>query len=219
MLLLNHDVVLGQKDSLHYSNEIGLYAEDHIIGGYGDLFSSVGVKYERWHNAYFGYKILANITSFRYSSFISWDSVAADSIRRNSYDITGKLLMLGIGATAQHRVYKSLYVYASMELTAGYGKVALDTTYRETEYYHYSGPGYFGSAPGAPSNNPDMFNVLLEPVIGAKLSYWRVSIGIEQSVIIAYTNINFHSPNPPVIFNDVDFGNINTRLYVSYRFN
>src|SRR5262249_14203436 len=113
-------------------------------------------------------------------------------------------------------LYSHVYMFAAVELRAGYGSGHIDTsvtrhypdnTSQPNHPYTESGMGYAG-----PKAN--MLFIGFTPAVGIKFQFARIAFGTELSNPVSYTSSSQISGSQL----DFDMGRINQRVFLHYRF-
>jgi hypothetical protein len=204
-----------QKTSLFpLKNEMGLMAESNFSGN--ESLSMMGFQYKHWRNEHFGYRIIAAYRQYQTESQNNQLTIQHDTIFRLGKSTSIPMTLIGAGIDIQRRFFRSVYLYAAIELRGGYGS----GSYHNTLSIEKGNGSYRGSSYSTDIKGVTMFTIEAIPSIGAKLQYRRFVVGTEASFIrTAYNNISypgvFRSQNGTGEFTA---GDLCQRIYVHYRF-
>lgn len=188
--------IFGQTDGLSDDKSLGM----------------VGLHYQRWHNEHLSFRIMAAYGNY-YSLGPELQYVSGDTgiTKRQHYNIN--LPIAGFGLQAQRHFYKNIYLFATAELSGGYGSGLADTSVSWT-----IGQGATTQHIGQNEGRQDASLVYgaLSASIGAKVQWSRISIGLEASPIHAtYTQLNDSRRNASNL--DLAIGSFSHRLFIHWR--
>jgi len=216
LLLCSANLYAQEQQLPQRSSEIGLMVDFNLTGNYTGPTSLAGVQYKHFGKKNIGYRVFAGFGSVQNSDYYNSYSSAGDTSieRRSSMQVS--MPMVGGGIEGQHPLYKHVYMYAAMELRAGYGSGHIDTV--DTRPF----PSAAGQQPGVYTEAADvsrgpkanMFFLGFTPAVGIKFQFSRIAFGTELSNPVCYTGSN----QLPGSQFDFDMGRINQRVFLHYRF-
>jgi hypothetical protein len=187
--------IFGQADGLSDDKSLGM----------------LGLHYQRWHNEHLSFRVMAAYGNY-YSLGPELHYVSGDTgiTKRQHYNVS--LPIAGFGLQAQRHFYKNIYLFATAELSGGYGSGIADTSVSWS-----IGQGattqHIGQNEGR--QNASLLYGALTAAIGAKVQWSRFSVGLEVSPIHAtYTQLNDGRNTSNA---DFTLGSFSHRLYIHWR--
>jgi hypothetical protein len=202
------------QDKYYKPNELGLVGEGSLNGGPS---TTAGIKYNRWNKKNIGFHIIAAYSNYNQLDYTSTRSYTADTAITSQKYRNIDMAVLGFGIDAQRQFFHRIYLYASLEVRAGYGSGSIDSSV--SKYYNFTQPGYdltITSTTGAGSTPAKMFYIGFSPAIGAKVVFNKITVGTEINDFATYTNLQVN--NVHTSSTDINLSAINQRIFVQYRF-
>jgi hypothetical protein len=199
----------GQRSN---KQELGLFGQ---VDGLSDdkSLSMIGLQYQRWHNEHLGFRVsLAAGEYFAAGPELHYVSGDTGITKRQHYDIT--LPVIGFGLQAQRHFYRNIYLFATAELSGGWGTGLADTGLSWSV-----GQGAMSQhmAQNTGRHDASMMYGALTAAIGARVQWSRISIGLEVSPIqMSYTQLDDGRRNAGNA--DFTIGNFSHRLFLHWRF-
>lgn len=201
-------------------NEIGIFTHNSMgnTSTNSTEVNMMGVQYSRWKNERVGYRIMAAYGNNYAIGDVFRKTVNVDTFIDMRTRRVVDMLKIGGAAQIQRKFYKRVYLFAAVELNAGYGKgqqdTLIDKTYM-TSSYHYENSGDIF---GRPALDATMWHISLLPTVGAKLVFSRITAGVEfYGVDATFSSVKVNKQSQG-IFN-FDIGNVAQRIFLNYRFN
>jgi hypothetical protein len=198
------------------SREVGAFVQYNLgpASSQGDL-NLTGLQYSKWITPTKGYRF--SVSYGHYKSREQAETYAkSDTAVQVSHISQADLLVIGGAWQVQRKFYKRLYLFAALEMKAGYGSRELDTI--TTKYYTFkNGRGQDGFNTGWGSKN-NMLYADLAPSVGAKLQFNRISIGTEFVFDLASYNSGTYPDGTGMSVFNLNLGKTSSRLFVNYRF-
>lgn len=195
-------------------NEIGLTSETNFSN---EEFGGPGmIQYKRWVRENMAYRINAGAGTYHNFVLDGYYGIAGDTILEKQTRQQATMAFLGGGVEMQRHFYKHVYLYAAIDVLAGYGN-------GKTEDYlvrvvEVNGQDYRESTPMPRRDNISLFYLNVAPFIGAKIVFHRITFGTEMSAIsLSYTNKTTSSGYQSSI-GDVNMGHLRQRFFINYRF-
>ena len=196
-------------------NEIGLLGETNF--GNEDFGGPSMVQYKRWVRNNMAYRINAGIGTYNNFSHDGYFGIIGDTILEKQSMQQATMFFAGGGVEMQRHFYKRVYLYAVVDLLAGYGQGKTeDYIVRRVEV---NGQDHTQSTLTPGSGDLSAFHLNIAPFIGAKIVFNRISFGTEISAInMSYTNINDNFTNSTGL-SELNMGFLRQRFFIHYRFN
>lgn len=180
--------------------------------------TGAGIQYKYWANPNHAIRVNALYNPYSYSNGRIYSRGNGDTLLSKLALTDIPTVQGGIGIEKQRHFYKSVYLYAALDLYAAYGsgttkewmedEITKDNvTYRQN---HRAGASY----------NSTIFRAGILPMIGAKYQFSRVTIGTEFSGLrMEYNNVT-HGAGGPKSSGIADFnmGEFTQRIFVNFRF-
>lgn len=224
-MLVSMPVLAQQHEEKPRNNEIGLMA-DLSVGDVNDRIRLAGVQFRHfknniYRNNTFGYRISAGIGDVRHDggSGAYYSTGNIDTVYRVNMQQWQHLYFIGVGVDAQRPLYKSVWIYAALNLTLGYGKSGVDSG---TDYYYRSARGEYVSSSPRITSTQDLGGALWiggAPSLGAKIALGkRIWLGTEFTTMLTISNAATSSTSGRIIDMNLMLGQVNERFYVSWRF-
>ncbi len=207
----NTDILLLKK---YPKNEIGLVSETNFSN---DEFGGPGmIQYKRWARENMAYRVNAGVGTYHNFSLDSYFGISGDTVLEKQTREQATMAFIGGGLEMQRHFYKRVYLYAAVDLLAGYGS-------GKTEDYivrriAINGQDHTESSPTPGRGDVSVLHLNLAPFVGAKIVFNRISFGTEMSAInMSYTNVkdNFTGSSGLI---DLNMGFLRQRFFINYRF-
>lgn len=207
----NTDILLLKK---YPKNEIGLVSETNF--GNEEYGGPGMVQYKRWVRENMAYRVNAGVGSYSHFNLNSYYGIIGDTVFEKQSRQRATMAFAGAGVEMQRHFYKRVYLYAAVDLLAGYGS-------GETEDYlvrkvAINGQDHTESSLMPGRGKLSVFHMNLAPFIGAKIVFNRISFGTEISAInLSYTsktdNFGYKSS-----IGEMNMGYLRQRFFINYRF-
>lgn len=200
--------------SNQHKNELGIFAETGFGNVSNQMPGLVGLQYLRWSgNKAFRASLASGTYRVEASPFIqniSGDTVV-EAIRRTKIP----MVFIGAGVSMQRHFYKSVYLYAAVDLNAGYGNGSFDTSFNQK----INGSSTLSNfSAGASYTGVHKFILEAHPAIGARIVLKRFIAGTEISAInVDYNSMQFPGEQKTSVM-DMNAGNFTQRFYVDFAF-
>lgn len=195
-------------------NEIGTVGESNF--GNEQFGGPAMIQYKRWVRDNMAYRINAGVGT--YNNFIhdGYFGIVGDTILEKQTMQQATVTFGGGGLEMHRHFFKSVYLYAAVDVLAGYGKGKTeDYIVRRVEV---NGQDHTESSLTPGRGNISVFHLNAAPFIGAKIVFNRISFGTEMSAInLSYTNKNDNASRTGFV--DLNMGFLRQRFFVNYRFN
>ncbi|HEY9178755.1 MAG TPA: hypothetical protein VIN07_13745 [Flavipsychrobacter sp.] len=207
----NADILLLKA---YPKNEIGLAGEvDFSDKGFG---GPTMIQYKRWARENMAYRINAGVGSYNHFNLNSYFGAVGDTVFEKQTWQRATMAFAGAGVEMQRHFYKRVYLYAVVDLLAGYGS-------GETEDYlvrrvAVNGQDHTESSLMSGRGKVSVFHINAAPFVGAKIVFNRISFGTEISAInLSYTsktdNLGYRNN-----IGDMNMGYLRQRFFINYRF-
>lgn len=197
--------------------EVGLIQQYGAGEDNADNITLIGIDYKRFKTEHLGYRVIAAYGSYDFKDAFSKVFIKPDTFTQQTEQIHADMAVLGAGLEAQRHFYKNIYLFAALEVRAGYGTGYIDTLVDKTfpvgENYAVSGTNRRGQ-----SGDLKMFYASFNPTIGAKIQRSKIAAGVELLPIhFSIRNTNYYGKYSlfAADFNMLDFS---TRIFVNYLF-
>lgn len=199
-------------------NELGLFAQTAASSNNSYDLSFLGAQYKRWVRPNVGYRTIAGMGNYTETKLNQVGSVANDTFTLKSHRTSVNMAMLGGGLEAQRHFFKSVYLYAALELRLGYGTGFADTIV-EQQYKEMGNDTYYSRYAGIRNTGPNtsMVYIGFAPSVGAKLQWSRIAIGYELSPGEMSVRAISHASYQYSLF-DAGLGDFRQRFFIHYRF-
>lgn len=197
-------------------NEIGIFINP-IANDNAAYDAPVGLQYKRWTTPNLAYRIMTAVGGYG-SEYRSTELIKDDTLHWSLTSTNMAMLFVGGGLEVQRRFVGKCYLYAAIEMKAGYGSGYTHTSeVTETATVSSWERFYTYEQRGVSSTTTSVFVLDALPYVGAKMNFRRWVVGTEISAIVSgITKINQGGLNfSNTSFN---FGQLQQRLYVHYRF-
>lgn len=195
-------------------NEIGLVSETNFgnenYGGPGMA------QYKRWVRENMAYRVNAGVGTYHNFSLDGYYGIIGDTILEKQTRERATMAFAGAGVEMHRHFYKRIYLYAAVDLLAGYGS-------GETEDYlvrrvAVNGQDHTVSTLMPRIGNVSLFYLNAAPFIGAKVVFNRITFGTEMSAInLSYTSKAASSGYRSSI-GEMNMGFLRQRFFINYRF-
>jgi hypothetical protein len=191
--------------------ELGIFGQADGLSDDKSLLL-VGVQYQRWHNEHLGFRISLAAGAY-YATGPELHYISGDTgiTKRQHYNIN--LPVVGFGLQTQRHFYKNIYLFASTELSGGWG-----TGLADTGVSWAVGQGALSQhmAQNTGRHDASMVYGALNVAIGGKVERRRVSIGLEVSPIhMTYTQLDDGRTNAGNA--DFTIGSFSHRVFLNWR--
>lgn len=207
----NADILLLKK---YPKNEIGLVSETNF--GNEEYGGPGMVQYKRWVRENMAYRINAGVGTYHNSSRDGYFGIIGDTILEKHTSERATMAFAGAGVEMHRHFYKRIYLYAAVDLLAGYGS-------GKTEDYIVgrvvvNGQDHTVSTLMPRIGNISVFYLNAAPFIGAKVVFNRITFGTEMSAInLSYTSKAASSGYRSSI-GEMNMGYLRQRFFINYRF-
>lgn len=195
-------------------NEIGLTSETNFSN---EEFGGPGmIQYKRWVRENMAYRVNAGVGTYHNFVLDGYFGIIGDTVLEKQTRQQATMAFLGGGVEMQQHFYKHVYLYAAIDVLAGYGN-------GETEDYlvrvvEVNGQDYRESSQAPGRGDISVFHMNVAPFIGAKIVFNRISAGTEISAInLAYTSKSDNFGYTQSI-GDMNMGYLRQRFFINYRF-
>lgn len=220
LVLLTTDIIA--QDSIDIlpkqrKNEIGFLSDIGLNNTYN---SSIGIQYKRWVKDN-KKAIRANVSYTKYTQFDDkiFMSTQGDTVISKQPFTDIPTVYGAIGIEMQRHFYKSMYMYAAIDLYSAYGSGRTEDFIRKeiTTNYVTESLDYYSVGATYPTS---VFSIGLLPVVGVKFQFSRISFGTELSGIMTeYKSVNYGNTRPsPGGIADFNMGVFTQRIFASFRF-
>lgn len=211
----------GQEEILplatHKTHTIGTVAE--IPFGDRQIQPGIGIQYKRWVKHNRAWRIHATHNKLVNNWLSASPRINGNTLYEQNTNSTIDLFYLGGGIEMQKQFYKRVYLFAAIDLRAGYGSGSYYTVERRTVFppdsMEYS--SVYRTTADLPVSR---FVIDTAPFVGVKLLFKRLSFGTELSAISAgMTHIKIPDAyRSSYSLIDVNVGVIRQRFFINYRF-
>lgn len=199
---------IGSAQTSVLKNEAGIFTE------IGKNRGNYGIQYKTWIKSWMGIHVNASYGRQEEDNHGNLKPLYYnDTILLRNLSTSYKLMNLGIGIDVRKQFYKNLFLYASMDLTGGYGKGESDTT--GTFYYNNQEFPVFENQDQDVTLKKFYLNWL--PTVGIQWNLKRFAIGTDVSIIRNAMTIESRGGHSTTLF-DMEIGDFSQRLYIHYRF-
>ena len=223
LLLCAGNVAMAQRELKIHNNEIGVMADVTI--GDADVHSNLtGLQFRHfksdiYRNNMFGYRVSAGVGNVRHynNSELYYLSSSPDTLRKIDKERWQKFCFVGLGVDAQRRFYKSVWLYAAVNVTIGYGNCGMDSI--DERYTANNVIGFPVSPTTTTIDLGNAFWIGIAPILGAKLEIGkRIWAGTEFATLLTIDNTPANANSGRTTTADFYLGRFNERFYVSFRF-
>ncbi len=207
----NTDILLLKK---YPKNEIGLASETNFGN---EEFGGPGmVQYKRWVRENMAYRVNAGVGTYHHFILDGYFGIVGDTVLEKQTREQATMAFAGGGVEMQRHFYKRVYLYAAIDVLAGYGQGKTeDYIVRKVEI---NGQDHRESTLVSGTGNVSVFHLNLAPFIGAKVVFNRISFGTEISAInLSYTSKTTSFGYKSSI-GDMNMGFLRQRFFIHYRF-
>lgn len=191
--------------------ELGIFGQ---LDGLSDdkSLTMVGLQYLHWHNEHLGYRMIVAYGNY-YSAGPELHYVSGDTgiMKRQNLNVT--LPVVGFGLQAQRHFYKKIYLFATAELSGGYGSGLVDTS---MNWAIGQGATSQHFAQNTRGQDASLIYGALSASIGARVQWSRIAVGLEVSPIHA-TYTHFDDGRRTLGNMDLSIGSFSHRLFVHWR--
>lgn len=207
----NADILLLKK---YPKNEIGLVSETNF--GNEEYDGPSMVQYKRWVRENMAYRINAGVGSYSNFSLDSYFGIIGDTILEKQTREQATMAFVGTGLEMHRHFYKRVYLYAVVDLLAGYGQGNTeDYIVRKVEI---NGQDHRESTLVPGTGNVSVFHMNLAPFVGAKIVFNRISFGTEISALnLSYNSVTDNFGYKRSI-GEMNMGYLRQRFFINYRF-
>lgn len=216
MTTIAQETISIKKPFYPRKNEIGLMFETNLTSS--ENLDLVGVQYKHWKNEHFGYRIIAAQRTYESTTRDQYVSIQHDTVFRLGNSNNIKMAFIGAGIEAQRHFFKSVYLFAAVEIRGGYGSGNYNTTLTVEK----QNGEYIETANSIKSNGVKMFAIEAVPSVGAKLQYKKLCFGTEAFFVHAsYSKITYPITAPVISSGsllDFSAGELAQRFFINYRF-
>ncbi len=206
----NTDILLLKK---YPKNETGLVSETNF--GNEEYGGPGMIQYKRWVRENMAYRANAGVGTYHNFILDGYFGIIGDTILEKQTREQVTMAFAGAGLEMQRHFYKRVYLYAAVDLLAGYGQGKTeDYIVRKVEV---NGQDHRESSPTPGRGNISLFHMNLAPFVGAKIVFNRISFGTEISAInMSYTHKSDNFGRSSVV--DMNMGYLRQRFFINYRF-
>lgn len=206
-------------------NEIGLFGE--IFNNSGNTNSNyatyTGLQYKRWAKPNIAYRITGAAGGFNNNSMPRFVDKRGDTLIQSRTYANVPMFFAGGGVEVQRQFFKKVYLYAAIEVLAGYGRSTYDEILSKelqkdiTPFTPYPYPTYYESSK-IKSGEVSAFALDVTPFIGGKINFKRLCVGTEISIMKPGIQSVKYSDMPAYTTADFSAGNFRQRVYLNFRF-
>lgn len=181
--------------------------------------SGVGLQYKRWVKPFMA--IRTNVTYNKWQTAPSSHPthIAGNVLYEGSEQSNINMFNLGVGAEVQTRFYKRVYLYAAVDIRAGYGSGTYQYFEQATQYLP-DNTKLISNPKLVSESGITKWSISSIPFVGVKMLFKRIEFGTELSAI--YTGVEHTSPTAlrPYKITNVEayIGQLLQRVYIHYRF-
>lgn len=179
----------------------------------------MGFQFKRWVKPDIAFRVIAAYNPYNYSQrpFVK-ERYSTDSLKIQYSRISVDMIALGFGIEVQRQFYKRVFLFAGLELLAGYGTGTTSNFSKivpvEDIYYNYIG-----------SINPDFEETFYRksyarvlPGVGAKIVFNKINFGLEAQFASIGIDSEKNGGRRATMPNIDLLGNMAYRFHVDYRF-
>lgn len=199
-------------------NEVGIFSHGRINGSFiGNTNANmIGISLTHWKNEHFGYRIINAYGNLYSESGIFQKYTSLDTFVDMNSRTRIDMGIVGGALQAQRKFYKRVYLFAAIELNAGYGTGTRDTLITKT--YRTSKEGYSTtSSNGNVQSAATLWQANISPTFGAKLVFNRIVAGVEvYGLGVTYQSITANKTSMSTF--DFNIGNLGQRIFINYSF-
>jgi hypothetical protein len=208
------------KVNFERKNEFGAFVQINPYNNNKEDFNLMGFSYKTQKTERFTLRFMAAYGDYNTQDQKSYVSYVSDTFVSKGTKTHISLGMLGGGIEVQRKFYKKVYLFAAVELRAGYGSGTIDSFVQKDFASNSAGQLRITESYGAGQGDANMFHASISPSIGAKLQFKRISFGTEMfTAQLSYNNTTYRDArkyNMSVM--NFDLGNISHRFFFNYRF-
>lgn len=201
------------------NKELGVFSQFFHEGQESGDKMLIGVQFRQQVQPHINFRALAAYHRYQYEARPDiLDNGNSDSLRARFSGNNADILAIGLGLEAQRQFYKRVWLFAGLELQAGYGTGKTQSSSRTVPYGRtFTGPPDM-FAPDYKSESYQRTYVRLVPGIGAKIVFNRINFGLETQFasigIFSEKTGESRVTNPGI---DI-LNNLAYRFQVNYRF-
>ncbi|RYE24729.1 MAG: hypothetical protein EOP51_06445 [Sphingobacteriales bacterium] len=200
------------------ANEIGLTVSAQSLNNDFD-YKTASVIYKHWMNEHIGWRAMAGYGYYNGANTLVASRYTADTLYRLTASNRTGMPLIGLGLEAERHFYKRVFMYAAIDMQAGYGTGSVDSSISK-EYVGADKRSHSNGIDNAIKNkNYSLLFIGLAPTVGAKVHYHKISVGAEISPIKFTCRAETRRDIPTSVLNfDLSWGDLFQRFYFSYRF-
>lgn len=205
-------------------HSIGLYTEGNAaMGNNNPSIGSWGVYYTFPRKKNSNYTVSLDYSNYVDNSAPVLHKIVNDTTIRRGMRTSIPLVTAGFGVETQRHFYRKVYLFAGLELRAGYGSGSLDTVYgREYNVLQTNpGTGVVSHMVGWDQTvslgaDASMIYADLKPYIGARLQFKKMTIGLQFMNGFRYEQVSAGNYSYGTL--SWDISSLSQRLTVAYKF-
>ncbi len=198
-------------------NEIGLLFDPGVSGYNPQTHNSI--QYKRWVKPDSkAYRLNIGYGKFnKFSGDVIYPNLGDTVVRQHSISDIPQI-HAGVGVEMQRHFYKSVYMYAAIDLYAAYGSGNTDEVL-DKEVFDKNGESIFRDQELIGNSTTQQFTMGVLPLVGVKLQFSRISFGTELTGIkTEYSVQSFSSKPTSGGLVDFNMGDFTQRIFINYRF-
>lgn len=204
-------------------NEMGVFGEMFNFNNYNSssYATYAGLQYKRWAKPNIAYRIMGAAGEYNNNSIPRFVDKRGDTLVQSQTYANVPMIFAGGGVEVQRQFLKRVYLYAAIELRAGYGSSSyseIQTKEVKKDFVPFTPYPVYNESFLVKSGNVSAFAVDVTPFIGGKINFKRISLGTEISVIKSGIQSIKYSDMPAYTTTDVSVGDFRQRVYVNFRF-
>lgn len=203
-----------------FSNEAGIFVQQNFTSTNADDIFMAGIQVKKWHNSHYGIRALAAYGNYSNTGILStnrYTIIAPDTLVEKYHSTAINMGMIGVGVEAQRVFYKSIVLFAAMELRGGYGTGKLK---EQIVTRYYTPDDQYENWKTTGTKDANLIYIAAAPVIGAKVQLRHINFGLEMTGInMSYKGLNVEgSPKDSYGIADLNIGDFTHRIFIHYRF-
>ena len=202
----------------HKKNEIGLFVNPFGSNNPNGYEVPFGIQYKRWTTPNLGYRIIAAAGGYD-SEYKSTELIKNDTFYQAITSTNMAMIFAGGGLEMQQRFIGKCYLYAAVEMKAGYGSGYTHTSQvKETANVSALERSYTYEQETVSSVNTSLLVLDATPYVGIKFVFKRLILGTELSAVAGGIMQTSYSGSAAYSNSFFDMGQLQQRFYLNYRF-
>lgn len=199
-------------------NEIGLFINPFGSNNPTGYEVPFGIQYKRWTTPNLGYRIIAAAGGYS-DEYKSTELIKNDTFYQAMTSTNMSMFFAGGGLEMQQRFKGKCYLYAAVEMKAGYGSGYTHTSQvKETAKVSAWERSYTYEQTTVSSVNTSLLVLDATPYVGVKFVFKRLILGTELSAVAAGIMQTNYSGSAAYSNSFFDMGQLQQRFYVNFRF-